>query len=296
MPQDKENNKLFAQTKRLIRIALEDGWTQKAIAEKARVSQSVVSGWSTGNGKAKYQQIEFLLEVYGSRLRKLSTTVYSTQNYYYQLTPELKAFLESNDIDPAPFQAENKVPEMDMEKLLKNSGSETQNALKAKFKAICSEDITQVEAPVIFRFVFQREFIVGKQKKKHTVEKWVLHTLGGGRFLLAIQARRELSDQQVEVENKRRRKLCEAGYRVPSMDLESRYIQTCNDDAARWNTRILRFSELEQVFECVAALLSEMHYFPLYSQYDLVTLPFLLKKALLDAGFPIKGVKKITSY
>ena len=294
MSQYKENNKPFGQTKRLIRIALEDGWTQTAIAKKARVSQSVVSGWSTGNSKAKYQQIEFLLEAYGSRLRKLSTTVYSTQKYYYELTPELTAFLESKDIDSMPFQTENKMLEMD--KLLSNVGSEIKNDLKSKFKPVYKEEITEVEAPIIFRFVFQREFIVDKQKKKHTVEKWILHSLGGGRFLLAIQARRKLSEQEFKNEDKRREQLYDAGYIVPRMNCESWYIQTCNDDAARWNTRFFQFSELEEVFECVAALLSDRQNYPLYSQYDLVTLPFLLKKALLDAGFPIEGVKKITSY
>lgn len=296
MTQDKENNKPFRQTKKLIRMALEDGWTQTAIGKKARVQQSVVSGWSNGTGKAKYQQIEFLLEKYGDRLRKLSTTIYSTQNYHYELTPELRAFMESHDIDPEPFQAEGEVLEEALDQLLKNSGSKTQKDLKEKFQAIYSEEITQVEAPVIFRFVFQREFIVGKQKKKHTVEKWILHSLGGGRFLLVIQARRELSDQQLEVENKRRQRLYEAGYKVPSMDRESRYIQTCNDDAAHWNSRLLRFSELGQMLERVEGLLSGMHSYPLYSQYDFIALPFLLKKALLDAGFPIKGVSKITAY
>ncbi|WP_067515295.1 helix-turn-helix domain-containing protein [Endozoicomonas ascidiicola] len=296
MPQDKENNKLFAQTKRLIRIALEDGWTQAAIAKKARVQQSVVSGWSKGASKAKYQQIEFLLEEYGDRLRKQSTTVYSTQKYHYKLTSELKAFMESHDIDPSPFQVEGLVDEGALRELLENSGSETQEGLREKYQAAHSEDITQVEAPIIFRFVFQREFIVGRQKKKQTVEKWILHSLGGGRFLLVTQARRELSDQQLEVENKRRQRLSEARYKVPSMDRESRYIQTCNDDAAHWNSRLLRFSELGQMLERVEGLLSEMHSYPLYSQYDFVAMPFLLKKALLNAGFPVKGVSKITAY
>ncbi len=301
MIQAKEKNRSFRQTKKLIRIALEDGWTQTEIAKKARVQQSVVSGWANGKNKAQYQQIEFLLEQYGHRLRKLSSSIYSTQRYYYEMTPELSAFLESKDVDPKPFQDMSKVFDRDLDKLPENNRSRVKEELRAKFKAIIYEDITQVEAPIIFRSAFQNEFVVGKQKKKYTVAKWVLHSLGGGHFLLVIQARRMLSDQQVKAENERRKLLSQMGYKVTipeytfkGLEQADRYIQTCNDDAAHWNSRLLKFSELGQMLEHIEGLLSGSGY--LYSQYDLVTLPFLLKKALLDAGFPIKGVRKITAY
>lgn len=40
--------KPFKLTRQLIRLALNDGWTQREIAEKCRVQQSIVSAWSKG--------------------------------------------------------------------------------------------------------------------------------------------------------------------------------------------------------------------------------------------------------
>lgn len=68
--------KPFKQTRQLINLALNDGWTQIEIAEKCRVHQSVVSGWKKGAKEAAESTLMPLLEIYGHKLRRNSFRVY----------------------------------------------------------------------------------------------------------------------------------------------------------------------------------------------------------------------------
>jgi hypothetical protein len=68
--------KPFKLTRQLIRLALNDGWTQRDIAEKCRVQQSIVSGWSKGAKCATEAQLIPLLEIYGHKLRRNTFRVY----------------------------------------------------------------------------------------------------------------------------------------------------------------------------------------------------------------------------
>ncbi|WP_278432831.1 hypothetical protein [Stutzerimonas kunmingensis] len=68
--------KPFKLTRQLIRLALNDGWTQREIAEKCRVYQSVVSTWSKGAKCATEAQLMPLLEIYGHKLRRNTFRVY----------------------------------------------------------------------------------------------------------------------------------------------------------------------------------------------------------------------------
>ena len=72
--------KPFKLTRQLIRLALNDGWTQREIAEKCRVQQSVVSAWSKGAKCATEAQLIPLLEIYGHKLRRNTFRVYWALN------------------------------------------------------------------------------------------------------------------------------------------------------------------------------------------------------------------------
>jgi transcriptional regulator with XRE-family HTH domain len=72
----KPNKRKFRQTRQLVRMALNDGWTQKEIEKKCRISQSIVSGWKSGSTLATEEQIKPLLEIYGNKLRRKSFQVY----------------------------------------------------------------------------------------------------------------------------------------------------------------------------------------------------------------------------
>jgi len=66
----------FRWTKELVRLALNDGWTQKEIADKCRTQQSVVSDWKKGSKLSTEQQLKPLLELYGHKLRRSTFRVY----------------------------------------------------------------------------------------------------------------------------------------------------------------------------------------------------------------------------
>jgi len=67
-------------TRQLIRLALNDGWTQKEIAGKCRVQQSIVSAWGKGAKCATEAQLIPLLEIYGHKLRRNTFRVYWALN------------------------------------------------------------------------------------------------------------------------------------------------------------------------------------------------------------------------
>ncbi|SIP97593.1 helix-turn-helix domain-containing protein [Marinobacterium stanieri] len=68
--------KPFKWTKELVRLALNDGWTQQDIAQKCRTQQSIVSAWKKGTKKASEAQLIELLKIYGHKLRRSSFRVY----------------------------------------------------------------------------------------------------------------------------------------------------------------------------------------------------------------------------
>lgn len=66
----------FKLTRQLIRMAINDGWTQQAIADSCRTQQSIVSAWYKGQKLATEQQVQPLLEIYGHKIRRNSFRVY----------------------------------------------------------------------------------------------------------------------------------------------------------------------------------------------------------------------------
>lgn len=72
--------KKFRLTRSLIKLALNDGWTQKKIASTCRTQQSIVSAWACGEKLATEVQVLPLLKIYGNKIRRLSFKVYYSYN------------------------------------------------------------------------------------------------------------------------------------------------------------------------------------------------------------------------
>jgi len=70
------DKKKFRLTRQLVKLALNDGWTQKSIAEACRTQQSIVSAWARGEKQGTEVQLTPLLEIYGNKLRRKSFQVY----------------------------------------------------------------------------------------------------------------------------------------------------------------------------------------------------------------------------
>ena len=74
--QEKPSKKKFKQTKQLIKLALNDDWTQISIAKACRTQQSVISAWLHGEKQGTESQLKPLLEQYGNQLRRKSFQLY----------------------------------------------------------------------------------------------------------------------------------------------------------------------------------------------------------------------------
>lgn len=66
----------FKQTRELVKLALNNGWTQKEIAKTCRTQQSVVSAWKNGETQGTEQQLQPLLELFGHKLRRNAFKLY----------------------------------------------------------------------------------------------------------------------------------------------------------------------------------------------------------------------------
>ncbi|MCY0967163.1 hypothetical protein [Parathalassolituus penaei] len=75
-PSRNRKKRPFKQTKELVRLALNDGWTQADIATSCRTQQSIVSDWKKGTKTGTEEQLRPLLEVFGSKLRRASFRFY----------------------------------------------------------------------------------------------------------------------------------------------------------------------------------------------------------------------------
>lgn len=71
-----KSKKEFKQTKELMKIAKDNGWSQTDIAKKCRSHQSIVSDWFKGKKKATEAQLKPLLEEFGYLLRRNTFKVY----------------------------------------------------------------------------------------------------------------------------------------------------------------------------------------------------------------------------
>lgn len=77
---EKTKKKPFKQTRELVRLALNNGWTQTEIAKTCRTQQSVVSAWSKGEKLGTEQQLKPLLDLFGYKLRRNTFKLYWHKN------------------------------------------------------------------------------------------------------------------------------------------------------------------------------------------------------------------------
>ena len=77
---EKTKKKPFKQTRELVRLVLNNGWTQTEIAKTCRTQQSVVSAWSKGEKLATEQQLKPLLDLFGYKLRRNTFKLYWRKN------------------------------------------------------------------------------------------------------------------------------------------------------------------------------------------------------------------------
>lgn len=208
---EKTKKKPFKQTRELVRLALNNGWTQTEIAKTCRTQQSVVSAWSKGEKLGTEQQLKPLLDLFGYKLRRNTFKLYWRKN-----------------------------------------------------KETSETEFIKVEGKIIF------SLIIGQQDyKKFTPKyKFIIHYQGNEQFYMILK-KKIYDDYDKSLE------------------------------AATWQTILnqsIGISELLRFFDKLRSKDIEnnidefwlyfCHKFPEYTQ----SLPFLIRQALLNHGFPVNNI------
>lgn len=202
----------FKQTRALIRLALNDGLTQKEIAALCRTQQSIVSAWAKGTKLANEGQLTELLTRYGHTLRRQSFRL------YWSIDDETK-----------------------------------------------TKKFYRVEGKVIFQHLFDNlRFDPNTDKRCKTCprERWIVHHQGQDTFRIVSQARIQFND---------------------GLLLDS------HQDDSIWFSSIsppLTCKQLVGHLDKASAEIASTW------PSDGHTLPFLIRQALLQHGFPVEGIEE----
>lgn len=206
----KANKKKFKLTRQLVRLALNDGWTQKTIAEACRTQQSIVSAWARGEKQGTEVQLTPLLEIYGNKLRRKSFQV------YYSF----------DDKDGYKFY--------------------------------------KVEGKIIFSWTLVKEEDSYGKKKKVPVEKIIVHEQGKGIFCIVSQFRPKFNNGS--------------------------YFK-CPHEKGNWFSKISDRKNSSEVIEMMEKISEDIKKSDNKDfLYQAFSLPFLIRKALIEHGYPVEGV------
>lgn len=202
--------KKFKQTRQLVKLALNDGWTQKSIADSCRSQQSVVSSWARGEKQANEEQLKPLLEIYGNKIRRQFFKI------YYNLNNET------------------------------------------------GFSFSKVEGKIIFSYTYTKAIKVEFRKSpKHiSVKKIIVHEQGGGLFRTITQNRPSITNGQ------------------------NQYLD-CSVEEALWFSTISKSMNAKEIIEAIDGM-SKDNSKDFYNES--ITLPFLIRKAMLDHGHSVDGI------
>lgn len=213
--QQNSKKRKFKQTKPLVKLALNDGWTQKSIAKSCRTQQSVVSAWAKGEKQGTETQLAPLLEQYGNLLRRKSFQVYYHSDAEYKFS------------------------------------------------------FYRVEGKIIFSYTFVKEEEKHKRIKRIPIEKIIIHEQGKGIFRIVHQYR-------------------------PSFESQQNKFLECSQESGCWFSVINERMETSQVLQEIEIILEKKRKDECWRN-DQYTLPFLIRKAMLENGYHIEGIKEYPS-
>jgi transcriptional regulator with XRE-family HTH domain len=205
--------KKFKQTRQVVKCALNDGWTQKSIADFCRTQQSIVSSWARGEKLANEEQLKPLLEIYGNKVRRRSFKTYYSYN-------EENGYIFS-----------------------------------------------KVEGKIIFSYTFIKPKEISSDKKyKHTaIRRIVIHEQSAGKFRIIDQNR-------------------------PTLKVSGEYLE-CQVEDGIWFSTITSPKSVIEVISTIDELSNDFkNDFKNHFEDESITLPFLIRKVMLESGFSIDGV------
>lgn len=321
----KPPKKKFKYTRELVRIALAEGMTQEEIAKTCRVSQPIVSKWAKGKSQGSEQSMAPLLKLYGSRLSR------STARIYLAMDAEDPRW-EKSEMGQDFLAGKAAVPQLDTIRLgithhhshgaprarglaerigLRLSGAATweelQDVIQVRFASEYPTKLVQVEGPVIFRHAFVR--LDGRLQRNGIerfwtpIARWSLHDGLRGKFVLVRQYRRHLQPTEMTGWDAQRTRQeasvvsRKAGYGERNLQLlpslSSHWVESA-DDTARWICRVERPMTIEELLNLVDSYVQDST--QLHTVHDQKTLPFLVRKALIERRYSVPGVERIADY
>lgn len=273
----------YRHTRALLALAVADGLTQAEIARLCRVSQPIVSGWVNGKGLAFTHQVAELVRRYGHRLNRGAYRLYDVvtvdeqawaashaaraldDHHAWQLTRDLFGDGVPND------------PGVGAVRRLARVTWASQNT---------SPRLVRVEGAVVWRGTIEHlyDVVVARQAgtsawtpRRVPLERWVVHRAADGLLRVAAQHPRLLLPQAWATLRERFAHMQPFARRVHSAD-----------DAGAWLTELHGPFDVPALLAWVDAALAE-HDEPNAS----ATVPFLLRKALLEHGYEVDGVEVI---
>jgi transcriptional regulator with XRE-family HTH domain len=343
MTETKAKKPKFKYTRELMRLALDDGMTQEAIAQLCRVQQSVVSGWLKGKTRAFEHQVAELKKRYGHRLNRTTSRVYlvtektvtdtrweDTERARLLLAvqgrlppfhdqesvePEVvepeavptkpktaRMAVKRGHVAPARWQDAAKRREQARKKLQQDilPGESTEASIndlvevdRAEFeKARHTEKLVEVEGPIVLRYTFVRHKAAYRHRtlelERLPIGRWLVHHQPNGKFVLVQQERRTLTGKALW---RWRNILVTAAEDLKKLADEP-YVE-CADDAARWLSAIHGPMDAAALLEHCETYFRAPH--TLHGPHDDATLPFLLRKMLVEHGHEVPGVARIVA-
>lgn len=164
------------------------------------------------------------------------------------------------------------------------------------------EQLTQVEGPIVLRYTFfehkPERYRDGLERERVPVARWLVHRQANGKFVLVCQARRMLAGQALW----QWKRILHASYehqfgtrdsdanRFADTETKAPFIE-CADDSARWLSRIQGPMDAAALREYCDTYIQDPH--TLHDPHDESTLPFLLRKMLVEHGHDVPGLVRI---
>lgn len=275
------SRKKFKYTQQLVNMAL-DEMTQDEVAKICRVSQSIVSGWKNGQARAYEHQIAELRKRYAHRLHRATFRVYLAL---------VKDPVDRMDWEPMRTvkwtETETRTRRVPPPGAVDGATTPKRELVDERYNAEveCSRRetdpegfrVVQVEGPVALRHTMHIPGAAhprtGKVERE-PVARWLVHHLARDRFVLVRQRRRVHHGLDSSTDNP---------------DPSNGAAVEASDDAARWLSRIegpMTAGELLQRADAVMGVNAFL---------GTSLLPFLVRKMLLELGYPVEGVDRISA-
>ncbi len=324
-PGQKPRKPKFKYTRQLIRLAVDDGMTQKEIAALCRVEQSVVSGWLNGKSLAFEHQVAELKRRYGRLLNRTTSRVYLVHREpaepdRWEHTSRAQRLMRLKEAEEMRLkEARTRPPRRDggaedapdaseLDELRNEIAGGVPGVDHCGVEWLIKIDqieyaarhappaVTLIEGPITLRHTFVR-LETARRGSEHEparvpIARWLVHHQAHrppGRFVLVRQRRRMLVGLRSHRWEEELRRVSSSR---PTRFLPDDHPVECADDAGRW------LSFVEGPFDAAGLLAYCDRYLgdrsTLHGPHDELALPFLVRKMLVELGCLRPGLRSRT--